>query len=151
MTLMAGTMLEEVSFHTTDLKWPVTTHNSRTRNLSSPSPFFYYRYHPRPDFTKKYNRLRQQLQPGTSATAVVSAPAANVPRKAPSAAAAAAAAKRAEVAQQKGEDSLMLGDQIEALSTKFEGRIHLGDHVVTAPVPEIKVGGVGSKKAAGDR
>ncbi|KAG0338819.1 Serine/threonine-protein kinase RIO1 [Podila horticola] len=103
------------------------------------------------DFTKKYNRLRQQLQPGTSATAVVSAPAANVPRKTPSAAAAAAAAKRAEVAQQKGEDSLMLGDQIEALSTKFEGRIHLGDHVVTAPVPEIKVGGVGSKKAAGDR
>jgi len=79
----------------------------------------------------------------------MTAPAANVPRKAPSAAAAAAAAKRAEVAQQKGEDSLMLGDQIEALSTKFEGRIHLGDHVVSAP--EIKMGSLGSKKAAGDR
>ncbi|KAF9392896.1 Serine/threonine-protein kinase RIO1 [Podila verticillata] len=101
------------------------------------------------DFTKKYNRLRQQLQPGASASMVVTAPAANVPRKAPSAAAAAAAAKRAEVAQQKDEDSLMLGDQIEALSTKFESRIHLGDHVVSAP--ETKMGTLGSKKAAGDR
>ncbi|KAG0329221.1 Serine/threonine-protein kinase RIO1, partial [Podila humilis] len=99
-------------------------------------------------FTKKYNRLRQQLQPNATTNTVASAPAANIPRKAPSAAAAAAAAKRAEVAQQKGEDSLMLGDQIEALSTKFEGRIHLGDHVVSAPVTEIKMG---SKKAAGDR
>ncbi|KAF9412215.1 Serine/threonine-protein kinase RIO1 [Podila epigama] len=101
------------------------------------------------DFTKKYNRLRQQLQPGASASSIVVAPAANVPRKAPSASAiAAASAKKAEVLQQKSEDSHMLGDQIEALSSKFEGRIHLGDHSVSAPLPEIKMG---SKKAAGDR
>ncbi|KAF9361284.1 Serine/threonine-protein kinase RIO1 [Mortierella sp. AD094] len=94
------------------------------------------------DFTKQYNRLRQQLQPNKSANPVVTAPATNHPRKAPT------TAKKTEVAQQKDEDSIMLGDQIEALSTKFEGRIHLGEHSVTAPVAELKMG---SKKAAGDR
>ncbi|KAF9174822.1 Serine/threonine-protein kinase RIO1 [Mortierella sp. AD011] len=94
------------------------------------------------DFTKQYNRLRQQLQPNKSANPVVAAPATNQPRKAPP------SAKKIDVAQQKDEDSIMLGDQIEALSTKFEGRIHLGEHSVTAPVAELKMG---SKKAAGDR
>ncbi|GJJ70278.1 RIO kinase 1 [Entomortierella parvispora] len=93
------------------------------------------------DFTKQYNRLRQQLQPNKSTNPVVSAPAANHPRKAP------VAAKKAEVAVQKDEDSKMLGDQIEALSTKFEGRIHLGESAAPS-VAEIKMG---SKKAAGDR
>lgn len=93
------------------------------------------------DFTKHYNRLRHQLQPNKSTNQVVVAPAANVPRKTT-----VAPKKAADVAQQKDEDSKMLGDQIEALSTKFEGRIHLGE---SAPsVAEIKMG---SKKAAGDR
>jgi len=48
---------------------------------------------------------------------------------------------------QKDEDSKMLGDQIEALSTKFEGRLHLGENAAPS-VAEIKMG---SKKAAGDR
>ncbi|KAF9964109.1 Serine/threonine-protein kinase RIO1 [Mortierella alpina] len=93
------------------------------------------------DFTKQYNRLRQKLQPNKSTNPVVSAPAANQPRKV-------VAPKKADVAQQKDEDSLMLGDQIDALSSKFEGRIHLGEHSVAAPVAELKMG---SKKAAGDR
>ncbi|KAF9115958.1 Serine/threonine-protein kinase RIO1 [Mortierella sp. AM989] len=94
------------------------------------------------DFTKQYNRLRQQLQPSKSANPIVTAPAINHPRKAP------AASKKTEVAQQKDDDSLMLGDQIDALSTKFESRLHLGEHSVAAPVAELKMGG---KKAAGDR
>lgn len=93
------------------------------------------------DFTKQYNRLRQQLQPNKSTNSVVSAPAANQPRKAT------VAAKKAEVVLQKDEDSKMLGDQIEALSTKFEGRIHLGESAAPT-IAEIKMG---SKKAAGDR
>ncbi|KAF9982451.1 Serine/threonine-protein kinase RIO1 [Mortierella antarctica] len=93
------------------------------------------------DFTKQYNRLRQKLQPNKSTNPVVSAPAANQPRKV-------VAPRKADVAQQKDEDSLMLGDQIDALSSKFEGRIHLGEHSVAAPVAELKMG---SKKAAGDR
>ncbi|KAI7828081.1 RIO1 family-domain-containing protein [Gamsiella multidivaricata] len=95
------------------------------------------------DFTKQYNRLRQQLQPNKSTNPVVSAPAANQPRKSP------AAAKKTELSQHKDDDGAMAGDQIEALSTKFEGRIHLGEHSVTPPVAaELKMG---SKKAAGDR
>ncbi|KAG0211976.1 Serine/threonine-protein kinase RIO1 [Mortierella sp. GBA30] len=93
------------------------------------------------DFTKQYNRLRQQLQPNKSTNPVVAAPAANHPKKV-------IVAKKTDVAQHKDEDSLMLGDQIDALSTKFEGRIHLGEHSVTQPVAELKMG---SKKAAGDR
>ncbi|KAF9209581.1 Serine/threonine-protein kinase RIO1 [Haplosporangium sp. Z 27] len=96
------------------------------------------------DFTKQYNRLRQQLQPNKSANQVVTAPAINQPRKAPTS----SASKKAELTQNKDEDSHMSGDQIEALSTKFESRIHLGEHNVTAPVVELKMG---SKKAAGDR
>ncbi|KAF8965673.1 Serine/threonine-protein kinase RIO1 [Entomortierella lignicola] len=96
------------------------------------------------DFTKQYNRLRQQLQPNKSANQVITAPAINQPRKAPTS----SASKKAELTQNKDEDSHMSGDQIEALSTKFESRIHLGEHNVTAPVIELKMG---SKKAAGDR
>ncbi|KAG0043343.1 Serine/threonine-protein kinase RIO1 [Gryganskiella cystojenkinii] len=93
------------------------------------------------DFTKQYNRLRHQLQPNKNTGPVVVAPAANIPRKTH-----VAPKKAVDVAQQKDEDSKMLGDQIDALSTKFEGRIHLGE---SAPsVAEIKMG---SKKAAGDR
>ncbi|KAF8941549.1 protein kinase, RIO family [Dissophora ornata] len=94
------------------------------------------------DFTKQYNRLRQQLQPNKSTNPVVSAPASNRPRKAPT------AAKKAEAAHLEDDDSVMAGDQIEALSTKFEGRLHLGEHSVTPSVAESKLG---SKKAAGDR
>lgn len=110
------------------------------------------------DFTKQYNRLRQQLQPNksTNPTGVISAPAANQPRKATSAAAkakkaalAAAQAQASDVIQEKSEDSTMLGDQIDALSSKFEGRLHLGETSVAAPVQER--GNVGSKKGSGDR
>ncbi|KAG9062837.1 Serine/threonine-protein kinase RIO1 [Linnemannia hyalina] len=108
------------------------------------------------DFTKQYNRLRQQLQPNksTNLTGVVSAPAANQPRKATSAAAKAskkaaqAAAQASDVIQEKSEDSTMLGDQIDALSSKFEGRLHLGATSVAAPQER---GNVGSKKGSGDR
>jgi RIO kinase 1 len=111
------------------------------------------------DFTKQYNRLRQQLQPNKSTNpgAIVSAPAANQPRKTPSKAskkaaaaqAAAAQASASDVIQEKSEDSTMLGDQIDALSSKFEGRLHLGATSVAAPAPER--GNVGSKKGSGDR
>ncbi|KAK3823805.1 MAG: atypical/RIO/RIO1 protein kinase [Linnemannia gamsii] len=109
------------------------------------------------DFTKQYNRLRQQLQPNKSSNASSTAPAANQPRKsakstkkATSTAAVVTAATGSDVIQEKDEDSTMLGDQIEALSTKFEGRLHLGATSVAAPVPE-KTGNVGSKKGSGDR
>ncbi|KAI1317788.1 Serine/threonine-protein kinase RIO1 [Mortierella claussenii] len=92
------------------------------------------------DFTKQYNRLRQQLQPNKSTNPVITAPAANQPRKTP-----VTAKKSAEVVQHKDDES---HDQIEALSTKFESRIHLGEHSVAPPVAELKMG---SKKAAGDR
>lgn len=52
------------------------------------------------------------------------------------------------MAQHKDDNLTMMGDQIEALSNKFEGRIHLGEHNVTPPVADLKMG---SKKAAGDR
>ncbi|KAK5808136.1 RIO1 family-domain-containing protein [Linnemannia elongata] len=113
------------------------------------------------DFTKQYNRLRQQLQPNksTNPTGVISAPAANQPRKATSAAAkaakksaqAAAQAHASDVIQEKSEDSTMLGDQIDALSSKFEGRLHLGETSVAAPTPGQERGNVGSKKGSGDR
>ncbi|KAG0371372.1 Serine/threonine-protein kinase RIO1 [Mortierella sp. AD032] len=109
------------------------------------------------DFTKQYNRLRQQLQPNKSSNTSSTAPAANQPRKsakstkkATSTAAVVTAATGSDVIQEKDEDSTMLGDQIEALSTKFEGRLHLGATSVAAPVPE-KTGNVGSKKGSGDR
>ncbi|KAG0291910.1 Serine/threonine-protein kinase RIO1 [Linnemannia gamsii] len=110
------------------------------------------------DFTKHYNRLRQQLQPNKSTNpgAVVSAPAANQPRKTLSKAAkkaaaaqAAAQASASDVIQEKSEDSTMLGDQIDALSSKFEGRLHLGETSVAAPM--LERGNVGSKKGSGDR
>ncbi|KAG0297041.1 Serine/threonine-protein kinase RIO1 [Dissophora globulifera] len=87
------------------------------------------------DFTKQYNRLRQQLQPNKAAGPTVSAPApaANHPRKAPT------SANKTEAAHSK-DDSTMTGDQIEALSTKFESRIHLGEHSVAPPVAEHKMG-----------
>ncbi|KAF8948822.1 Serine/threonine-protein kinase RIO1 [Haplosporangium gracile] len=112
------------------------------------------------DFTKQYNRLRQQLQPNKSTNpgAVVSAPAANQPRKAPSkaakkaaAAAQAAQASASDVIQEKSEDSTMLGDQIDALSSKFEGRLHLGETSVATPSNAPERGNVGSKKGSGDR
>ncbi|KAF9542639.1 Serine/threonine-protein kinase RIO1 [Mortierella hygrophila] len=112
------------------------------------------------DFTKQYNRLRQQLQPNksTNLTGVISAPAANQPRKATSAAAKAskkaaqaAAAQASDVIQEKSEDSTMLGDQIDALSSKFEGRLHLGETSVAAPTTVQERGNVGSKKGSGDR
>lgn len=93
------------------------------------------------DFTKQYNRLRQQLLPNKSTNPVASAPAANQPRKAP-------LVKKPAIAQDKDNNLAMIGDQIEVLSTKFEGRIHLGEHNVTPPVTDLKMG---SKKAAGDR
>jgi RIO kinase 1 len=93
------------------------------------------------DFTKQYNRLRQQLLPNKTTNPAASAPAINQPRKAP-------LAKPLTTAQQKDNNLAMIGDQIEALSTKFEGRIHLGEHNLPSPVPELKMG---SKKAAGDR
>ncbi|KAG0276463.1 Serine/threonine-protein kinase RIO1, partial [Linnemannia exigua] len=114
------------------------------------------------DFTKQYNRLRQQLQPNKSPNAssgVITAPAANQSRKSAkstkkatstSAAAVVTAATGSDVIQEKDEDSAMLGDQIDALSSKFEGRLHLGATSVAAPVPE-KMGNVGSKKGSGDR
>ncbi|KAF9905035.1 Serine/threonine-protein kinase RIO1 [Linnemannia zychae] len=113
------------------------------------------------DFTKQYNRLRQQLQPNKSSNSnsgVIAAPAANQPRKstksakkAPTASAAVVtAATGSDVIQEKDEDSAMLGDQINALSSKFEGRLHLGATSVAAPLPE-KMGNVGSKKGSGDR
>ncbi|KAF9146758.1 Serine/threonine-protein kinase RIO1 [Mortierella sp. GBA39] len=111
------------------------------------------------DFTKQYNRLRQQLQPNksTNTTGVISAPAANQPRKAISAAAKAskkaaqAAAQASDVIQEKSEDSTMLGDQIDALSSKFEGRLHLDATSVAAPTTVQERGNVGSKKGSGDR
>ncbi|KAF9125619.1 Serine/threonine-protein kinase RIO1 [Mortierella sp. 14UC] len=113
------------------------------------------------DFTKQYNRLRQQLQPNKSSNStsgVIAAPAANQPRKsaksakktATSSAAVVTSATGSDVIQGKDEDSAMLGDQIDALSSKFEGRLHLGATSVAAPVPE-KMGNVGSKKGSGDR
>ncbi|KAF9094751.1 Serine/threonine-protein kinase RIO1 [Mortierella sp. AD031] len=103
------------------------------------------------DFTKQYNRLRQQLQPNKSTNSVVAAPAANQPRKAAAKVVkkTAPAATTSDVIQEKSEDSTMLGDQIDALSSKFEGRLHLGETSVVAPTPELKTGG--GKKAAGDR
>ncbi|KAF9986000.1 Serine/threonine-protein kinase RIO1 [Modicella reniformis] len=93
------------------------------------------------DFTKQYNRLRQQLLPNRSTNSIMSAPAANQPHKA-------SLAKNTTMAKHNDDGPPMVGDQIEALCTKFEGRIHLGDHSVTPPVAELKMG---SKKAAGDR
>ena len=53
--------------------------------------------------------------------------------------------------QEKSEDSTMLGDQIDALSSKFEGRLHLGETSVAAPTTVQERGNVGSKKGSGDR
>ncbi|KAG0221060.1 RIO1 family-domain-containing protein [Mortierella sp. GBAus27b] len=92
------------------------------------------------DFTKQYNRLRQQLLPNKTTNPAASAPAINQPHKVP-------LVKTPTTTQQK-DNNLNIGDQIEALSTKFEGRIHLGEHNLPPPVPELKMG---SKKAAGDR
>ncbi|KAG0223727.1 protein kinase rio1 [Actinomortierella wolfii] len=93
------------------------------------------------DFTKQYNRMRQQLLPEKSSNPVVAAPAVNQPKKVvrPSASSA------AKTPVNKDHEAKMLDDQIGALSTKFEGRLHLGESV---SLPEIKMG---SKKAAGDR
>ncbi|KAF9932359.1 Serine/threonine-protein kinase RIO1 [Linnemannia zychae] len=117
------------------------------------------------DFTKQYNRLRHQLQPNKSTNPVIAAPAVNQPRKSSrhvkksnvsastSTAATTAAATlttRSDVILEKDEDSALLGDQIEALSSKFEGRLHLDGISVAAPAASTERG-VGSKKAAGDR
>ncbi|KAF9972007.1 protein kinase rio1 [Actinomortierella ambigua] len=112
------------------------------------------------DFTKQYNRMRQQLQPEKSSNPVVAAPAVNQPRKVarpkvPASVAAAASASTSSSAtkaaahdsddEDKNHDTKKLEDQINALSTKFAGRLHMGE---SASLPEIKMG---SKKAAGDR
>ncbi|KAF9898358.1 hypothetical protein BX616_004135, partial [Lobosporangium transversale] len=94
------------------------------------------------DFTKQYNRLRQQLQPNKSTNPVISTPAANQPRKT------SVVAKKTESSHSIENDPHKQGDQIDALQTKFEGRLHLGEHSVAPPVAELKLG---SKKAAGDR
>ncbi|KAF9437742.1 protein kinase rio1 [Entomortierella beljakovae] len=94
------------------------------------------------DFTKQYNRMKQQLQPNKSTNAVPAAPATNNPRKV------VAVAKKLEVAANVDDDSHVTGDQIEALSTKYESRLHLGEHSVSASTAEHRMG---SKKAAGDR
>ncbi|KAF9582357.1 Serine/threonine-protein kinase RIO1 [Lunasporangiospora selenospora] len=111
------------------------------------------------DFTKQYNRLRHRLQPNSSTNTVMSAPAANQPKKAPATKpsassngtdAATSSTAAAAAGTQKAEDSYRTGDQIEALQTKYEGRLHLGDrgNSTAVALPEIKMG---SKKAAGDR
>ncbi|KAF9164122.1 Serine/threonine-protein kinase RIO1 [Actinomortierella ambigua] len=126
------------------------------------------------DFTKQYNRMRQQLQPEKSSNPVIAAPAVNQRKnvarpKVPTTAVAAATAASSSSSgsgsgpaagtvatatahqdddddeDDKSHDAKMLGDQINALSTKFAGRLHMGD---SGPLPEIKMG---SKKAAGDR
>jgi hypothetical protein len=93
------------------------------------------------DFTKQYNRLRQKLLPNKSTNTVASAPAANQPTKA-------RLAKKTAASQHSQDDDLAIGDQIEALSSKFGSRIHLGEQSTAQPVAELKMG---SKKAAGDR
>ncbi|KAF9364576.1 Serine/threonine-protein kinase RIO1 [Mortierella sp. NVP85] len=93
------------------------------------------------DFTKQYNRLRQKLLPNKSTNAVASAPAANQPTKA-------LLVKKTAASQHNRDDLAAIGDQIEALSSKFGSRIHLGEQSTAQPVAELKMG---SKKAAGDR
>ncbi|KAK3806332.1 MAG: atypical/RIO/RIO1 protein kinase [Benniella sp.] len=93
------------------------------------------------DFTKQYNRLRQKLLPNKSTNTVASAPAANQPTKA-------RLVKKTAASQHNQDDLAAIGDQIEALSSKFGSRIHLGEQSTAQPVAELKMG---SKKAVGDR